>query len=806
MADRVFATLSFAERAAARGAWLSALDRGMAGVVVGVVVGVGAVAIGPVVAWPWAWWWSLVVAPIAGGAGGGVSALFTRWSAVRAAREVEKRLSLHDQLSSALLLSRSAGGDPFVRVAMDEADRLSTGIDLAAVFPVRVRRWWAAAPAMVVAGIGTGLWMPSWGGGSGGIEARVEARVREDAGSALSEMLPLVREAAPTAVAGASEREIASLEEVQRELAAGRVSPGEAASRSAQAVERVAERVEARSRDEIAEFDRLRQKLAEAARDVNSSGEGANEEQSAIRRALAAGDVPGAARAADEAVRAAESMSPERRRALADDLAQLARELGKPGNVEPSREGEAGSQQRSDGRSSDPSRQAERDSAGARPEAGQSSEKRLSRSLDDAAKELKDRPGQETEKRAGDNKPREETDAPERSDGQPKSGREETGAKKAEGSGKSGEGATRDASGSKEPGSSGESRSEAQSNPGAKDGSRSDETGPARQVTGPEAAQRDKGEPESGQGKGTDRGDARGERDGEGAKSQRGAQTGRPDQATREESSRTPSSDPRGRPALERLAKELKDLGSKPGAARSNSERARELRERAREMLDRASPEQREELERVAREMQDRSPEKPKSGAAQQSREGKDRGEVKGSDRPGVEPEPEPGSGESGVGEGRSDEQEGEQDGSSSPGGGLAGRDGWRPRESDRERGPVKELGSKTQIVDARPKSSDAGGDGRGLEPETVISSWSGPPDGVGRKSGAGTSAVGERFRSAAAGAERSVEQQVVPSRYGDLVRRVFRRYVDRTRPGLAEPAQAAPTTVPDATDVVRPK
>lgn len=44
------------------------------------------------------------------------------------------------------------------------------------------------------------------------------------------------------------------------------------------------------------------------------------------------------------------------------------------------------------------------------------------------------------------------------------------------------------------------------------------------------------------------------------------------------------------------------------------------------------------------------------------------------------------------------------------------------------------------------------------------------------------------RLREAASGAERAIEQQAVPDRRSDLVRRVFRRYSERARPEGATP------------------
>jgi len=61
---------------------------------------------------------------------------------------------------------------------------------------------------------------------------------------------------------------------------------------------------------------------------------------------------------------------------------------------------------------------------------------------------------------------------------------------------------------------------------------------------------------------------------------------------------------------------------------------------------------------------------------------------------------------------------------------------------------------------------------------EQVIAEWLGEPGD--ETAPGGRQVVTQRLREAAAGAERAVEQQAVPSRHADLVRRVFRRYQER--------------------------
>lgn len=138
--------------------------------------------------------------------------------------------------------------------------------------------------------------------------------------------------------------------------------------------------------------------------------------------------------------------------------------------------------------------------------------------------------------------------------------------------------------------------------------------------------------------------------------------------------------------------------------------------------------------------------------------------------------------------------ERGDQAAPGDPGRGTEGVTQARP--SGERTPPTGPWDGKTEMVDARPRVDRSAADGA-----RVISEWSGDPS---RDPSAPSSpgATGERVRAAAAGAERAVEQQVVPAQYGPFVRRVFRKYVERAateRPGV--PASPGPA-VPDAPDV----
>lgn len=105
-------------------------------------------------------------------------------------------------------------------------------------------------------------------------------------------------------------------------------------------------------------------------------------------------------------------------------------------------------------------------------------------------------------------------------------------------------------------------------------------------------------------------------------------------------------------------------------------------------------------------------------------------------------------------------------------------------------RAPTTQWDGKSELVDARSKDRPTGGRAIGETERQSV-----PRDA---QPGSGDVLV-ERVREAAAGAERAVEQQTVPPQIGPYVKRVFRRYVERTTPPPAKPL------VPDAPDA-KPK
>lgn len=96
-----------------------------------------------------------------------------------------------------------------------------------------------------------------------------------------------------------------------------------------------------------------------------------------------------------------------------------------------------------------------------------------------------------------------------------------------------------------------------------------------------------------------------------------------------------------------------------------------------------------------------------------------------------------------------------------------------------------------------RDEPVDARRPARGEQPrESVVAQWFSEeaPD---RTAPPGRAAMEDQIRSAAAAAEKAIEQQVVPGRHSEFVRRVFRRYAERTAGGTSPPTPIPPRNNP---------
>jgi hypothetical protein len=218
---------------------------------------------------------------------------------------------------------------------------------------------------------------------------------------------------------------------------------------------------------------------------------------------------------------------------------------------------------------------------------------------------------------------------------------------------------------------------------------------------------------------------------------------------------------------MERMAEQLRRMQQSGEQAERMAQQSESLRRQAREMLERMTPQQRQDALRMARQ------------AAEQGS-----GQPRGQEAPAASEPPQVGG--TGAGRGVPDLMPGQRpggravaEGGARPmrGGNDAGR-GTGPVAEPRPFGPRRDLGSApVEGIDARRlQERDPG--------SRTVAEWDSPPrPGEVAGNAPRGPAMAEGLNEAARGAQRAIETQQVPAQYTDLVRRVFRRYVERATP-----------------------
>lgn len=722
-----------------------------------------------------AWGLWLIGLACAGGLAGGIAGWLTRVSSAGAARELDRRLALHDLLSSALELGGS--GSPQAALLVERSERVAGSVRPRAVLPLAPAMrtpWWAWLGPTLAIGVGVGLWLPTRVPSGPVPPAPAPAALTREA-------MELVREAGSAMDATAPEQTEPGghpanewQQEIERELAAEGRSEVQTRALAAQAAERAADSLEESARQATDRADSLAERLANAAAASRAlpagapsavpAGAAAREVEGpgqALREAIAEGKLGDAASLIAEARTRQAEMSPQDREALGRELEKWASELSSAGEGtardeqppgpaagptpgEPTSPESGGAPERSGVTEFDPAEKPPVGDATPREPAGVAPDP-LAEQLRDAARELRgeSRPaGQEPvaprpreaspqgDASPSGGPPPEQTDEPRVAPTEPKGGEQG------------------------EPRGASEQRDGAGHADDETPNSRRDDAGEAESKRGEgRSAEKQPGQPNSGQshqgqsqdrpsqpGKGQPAKQAPGEKSpGEqrGPSNEQGS-TEAPGQVpsggmpakergttTREARGSEPDTQsergrqpPGGLEGLERTLRETERLRDQAG---QDAARARHLRERARQMLN------------------------PEAG-----RSGGEPGDGRPLDGQGQD---------GGAGQGRG--------GESSPG----------LHEAPDPRGP-RGFPSAAEQLDLRPPGDTEG-------PMTPLAEWDrAPGDGSPGPVGSG---VAGRLRAAAGSAERAIEDRRVPPQHADLVRRVFRRYVDRS-PGGGTP------------------
>lgn len=296
--------------------------------------------------------WSLVGAPILlGFVGAGFLAARERRRAGDASIVLDHALGLRDRVSSSIALERAANDgeahDPFLALAREDAERVASEASVRRAIPIRFDNWWLAAPFAAAALVTASLFTPVFDV-FGASERRVERvaleEQRERSQEAIEEIKEELRQATASGAADAATPEqLRTLEDLERELAQGDISPDDARTKAASRLDDLARSFEDRAEREDRSLDALGEKFA-SLEGRASEESGAKPLEDALRR----GDWGAAAEALEQLRRetaADSSISPDERERVARDLDSLARAIERAagpeqpaqGGVDPSR-------------------------------------------------------------------------------------------------------------------------------------------------------------------------------------------------------------------------------------------------------------------------------------------------------------------------------------------------------------------------------------------------------------------------------------------------------------------------------------
>jgi hypothetical protein len=263
-----------------------------------------------------------------------------RWPLPRAAAEIDRRHGYRDQLRSALeLTSRSSTvEDPFVAIAIRDAERLAADVRPALVVPIRFERAWAYAAALGAIAAGVGMFVPriEWDH-----RASVSAADRvsvADARQTIATAIETTNQARADGIAdAAAAKRIEALKELESELASGRVDPTSATSLAAKSLDDQAAAIDDAAASRQREADEARAKLAAAQNSNKSSANASDAKQDEVatdpsgdaelRQALSRGDLTRSAEAARALKDAAQGASPAQREKWASQLEELAKAM-----------------------------------------------------------------------------------------------------------------------------------------------------------------------------------------------------------------------------------------------------------------------------------------------------------------------------------------------------------------------------------------------------------------------------------------------------------------------------------------------
>ncbi|HYD00723.1 MAG TPA: hypothetical protein VEB22_05800 [Phycisphaerales bacterium] len=286
--------------------------------------------------------------PVVGGAvaaatlGAAIVGWLRRPSALAVASALDRHAGNHSAIATALQLSTKP--QPTLLEARAIADADSAGADPRGAFPWQLRRpavLSAAAAAMLTAAAFIPDGWPVAAAHLVGLDSGRALAPREEVQRALAdataaeELIKAVQQpaAASTPEGAESTSRADPFAELKEQLQNGNVSPKETTQQAATAIERAADKMERGAAEAQRAHDLLRDRLAQGSKEATTPAGG--EASSELTRALREGDLERAAAEAERLAGAAEKLSPDARAKLAQELKQVADDLGKTSEPKP---------------------------------------------------------------------------------------------------------------------------------------------------------------------------------------------------------------------------------------------------------------------------------------------------------------------------------------------------------------------------------------------------------------------------------------------------------------------------------------
>ncbi|MCW5754377.1 MAG: hypothetical protein KIT24_06715 [Phycisphaeraceae bacterium] len=299
------------------------------GLAAGAAAGLALIITDKVVGWQLGWPIALGVTLGAGAALGALASLFRRQTLINAARHIDTSHQLKDQLSSAMAIAPRADTDPFAAWTVLQAEEAAANVRIARAAPVMWPRTWIAWPITSLAAVSISLFVPwvSWQKGEQAPASAAQIAAAEQAQRILQEVTSLVRQSEqPSPLADLVTPEQArALEELESQLARRAIDGDEAEARAARIADALAEKAHRQADAWEREIDTLRDTLATRIQDNES--EPSTPDIGDFIKALQSGDFAAAEQAAERLEEALQHLPEEDRSRIAERLEDLARQL-----------------------------------------------------------------------------------------------------------------------------------------------------------------------------------------------------------------------------------------------------------------------------------------------------------------------------------------------------------------------------------------------------------------------------------------------------------------------------------------------